>query len=104
MLIHDKIISFLGTHAHPEMKKFQPIIPETIIDQIRLWEMEKNRIRLCPGYLYENFLRQDDYEEVLKYARGLNYVLWNYDLKRLLVISEEGHDHVKAFVKQRNGT
>ncbi|KAF8713530.1 hypothetical protein AX14_012955, partial [Amanita brunnescens Koide BX004] len=41
----DQIISYLITHAHPQMRKNNPLIPVTVQDQIRLWELEKNRLR-----------------------------------------------------------
>lgn len=66
-----KIISYLITHAHPQMRKnvrppaplaipaepvlnasllFQkPLLPVTVQDQIRLWELEKNRVKSQEG-------------------------------------------------------
>ena len=67
-----KIISYLITHAHPQMRKnvrppaplaipaepvlnasllFQkPLLPVTVQDQIRLWELEKNRVKSQEGH------------------------------------------------------
>jgi transcription initiation factor TFIIH subunit 4 len=38
----DQIITYLTHHAHPEMNS-SPVIPSTVVDQIKLWEMERNR-------------------------------------------------------------
>lgn len=48
----DQIISFMTAHAHAEMRKQSPVVPETIMDQIKLWEMETNRMRTSPGKIF----------------------------------------------------
>ena len=35
-----QICEFLGNHAHERMLSSQPIVPETVCDQIMLWETE----------------------------------------------------------------
>lgn len=40
-----QIVAYLSTHAHPQMRKQDPLLPPTVVDQIKLWELEKNRIR-----------------------------------------------------------
>ena len=71
------------------------------MDQIKLWEMETNRMRTIRGFLYEQFLQQEDYNEILKFAYHYGYVIWKSDAKRLLVVSEDGHEHVKSYMKQK---
>jgi transcription initiation factor TFIIH subunit 4 len=53
----DQVIMYLHTHAHPQMRKLEPLLPPTVVDQIRLWELEKNRIRAQDGQLEEFFSR-----------------------------------------------
>lgn len=96
-------------HAHPEMLKSSPVIPNTVTDQIKLWEMERNRsffskirISSCKGYLYQMFNRFQDYNDVLKYATDFGYVQWNSDEKMMLFVTTEGHQHVKEYIKQRS--
>jgi transcription initiation factor TFIIH subunit 4 len=45
----DQIISYLTTYAHPQMRKNKPLLPVTVQDQIRLWELERNRIKAQDG-------------------------------------------------------
>nr|KAJ3422193.1 RNA polymerase II transcription factor B 52 kDa subunit [Polyrhizophydium stewartii] len=78
-----------------------PVIPSTIVDQIRLWEMERNRLRISRGYLYQMFSREQDYRDILKQATDFGYELWHSDAKRLIVVSNEGHEHIKAFVARQ---
>ncbi|KAJ1334425.1 hypothetical protein BSLG_007580 [Batrachochytrium salamandrivorans] len=99
----EQIITYLTTHAHPEMKKGSPILPSTIVDQIRLWEMERNRLRISRGHLYQMFSGDQEYREILKYATDFGYELWHSDAKRLVIVSAQGHEHIKVFfAKQRN--
>ncbi|KAF9449749.1 transcription factor Tfb2 [Macrolepiota fuliginosa MF-IS2] len=97
----DQIISYLMTHAHPQMRKNNPLLPVTVQDQIRLWELEKNRLKSSEGYLYTAFTSQADYELVLNYARQLDVVLWENASKRCFFGSLEGHSRIKEFIERR---
>ncbi|KAK7466318.1 RNA polymerase II transcription factor B 52 kDa subunit [Stygiomarasmius scandens] len=97
----DQIISYLLTHAHPQMRKFTPMIPVTVQDQIRLWELEKNRMKSDSGFLYTSFQSQADYEYVLNYAKELGVVLWESSAKRCFFAHEEGHGNIKSFIERR---
>jgi len=97
----DQIISYLVTHAHPQMRKNNPLIPVTVQDQIRLWELERNRLKSHEGYLYTAFQSLADYEFVLNYAKELNVVLWENASKRCFFGSLDGHANIKGFIERR---
>ncbi|KAJ2918502.1 hypothetical protein MD484_g1939, partial [Candolleomyces efflorescens] len=97
----DQIISYLITHAHPNMRKNNPLLPVTVQDQIRLWELEKNRLKSQDGNLYTEFASQADYELVLNYAKELDVVLWESAAKRCFFGSQEGHANIKGFIQRR---
>ncbi|KAJ3982165.1 transcription factor Tfb2-domain-containing protein [Lentinula detonsa] len=97
----EQIISYLTAHAHPQMRKFNPLIPVTVQDQIRLWELEKERLRSQEGYLYTAFASQADYEFVLNYAKQLDVVLWENNPKRCFFGSLEGHSNIRNFIERR---
>ncbi|KAI0342925.1 transcription factor Tfb2 [Trametopsis cervina] len=97
----DQIISYLTTHAHPQMRKNKPLLPVTVQDQIRLWELEKNRVNSQQGYLYTAFASQLDYEYVLNYAKQLDVVLWESAARRCFFVSLEGHPNVRGFIERR---
>jgi transcription initiation factor TFIIH subunit 4 len=99
----DQIISYLTNHAHPEMFLTPPVVPSTVIDQIRLWEMEMNRLQTHDGYLYQMFNRFADYAQVKKFADDFGYVRWYSDEKMMFFVSAEGHEHVKGYIKQKGG-
>ncbi|KAI7878698.1 RNA polymerase II transcription factor B subunit 2 [Lichtheimia hyalospora FSU 10163] len=97
----DQIISYLQTHAHPQMRKKKPILPLTVVDQVRLWEMERSRLKAMPAYLYHEFNHPADFEAAVKHAQDLDVLLWSNPKKRSMVITQSGHDSVKGFVKRR---
>lgn len=87
-----QIITYLTVHAHPQMRKQTPLLPPTVVDQIRLWELEKNRINDDEGYLYEDFRTQADYDLVINYAKQLGVVLWEGAANtRKFFVTMEGH-------------
>lgn len=81
------------------------MLPLTVIDQIRLWEMERNRLKPTPckyfcewldgcthsgilAYLYHEFNVQADFDAAEKYAKDLGVLLWSSTQKRTMIISE----------------
>ena len=99
-----QIIEFLQSRAHPQMLTRTPIIPPTITDQIKLWEMERDRLRYSEGVLYNQFLSQKDYEMLRRYADDTNVLLWSNNQKRLMVVAKAAHDTVKQFWKRNKSS
>ena len=98
----------------------KPLLPVTVQDQVRLWELEKNRVksqegescghrcnawacthRDLTGYLYTAFASQADYEYVLDYAKKLDVVLWESAARRCFFGSIEGHANIRGFIERR---
>ncbi|KAL4062894.1 transcription factor Tfb2-domain-containing protein [Scleroderma citrinum] len=98
----DQIISYLTAHAHPQMRKNNPLLPVTVQDQIRLWELERNRLKSAQGFLYRDFASQADYEYVLAYAKQLGVVLWENAAKRSFFGTLEGHANIRGFIERRS--
>lgn len=96
----DQIIAFLTHNAHSEMKKTLPVVPITVVDQIKLWELEKNRLTISKSVLYQDFSRFEDYQNTMSYAEELGALLWSNDKRRLLIIKDTAHATVKAFVRR----
>ena len=98
-----QITNFLTINAHPSVlnrENSQSPVPQTIADQIRLWEIERDRFVFKPGVLYSQFLSQGDFEFLRNYARDQGLLVWDNPSKRAMVVSEEGHDDVRLFWKR----
>ncbi|KAF9979122.1 RNA polymerase II transcription factor B 52 kDa subunit [Modicella reniformis] len=72
----------------------------TVVDQIRLWEIEKNRLRPTATWLYSQFNRQQDFDGTLEYASELGVVLWSNPKKRQMCIKTEGHQAVGNYIRK----
>ena len=51
----NQIISFLRQHAHIECYKELSVLPSTIVDRIKLWELERDRFVFNERVLYNEF-------------------------------------------------
>jgi transcription initiation factor TFIIH subunit 4 len=93
-----QILHYLELHAHPQMRKRTLALPETVCDQIRLWEAERNRVTLQPGTLYDSFGKKDAFERSKAHAQKLGVYLWSNAEKMLLFVSEEGHQQMRDWM------
>ncbi|RAL63353.1 hypothetical protein DID88_003777 [Monilinia fructigena] len=100
----DQIITYLSTHAHPQLVKASsaahggPVLPPTVVDQIRLWQLENERMKAVPGFLFKDFEGQKEYEGCAKYAEEVGVLVWKNDAKRMFFVTrvEQLRDYIKA--------
>ncbi|KAF2500515.1 transcription factor Tfb2 [Lophium mytilinum] len=81
-----QIIDYLTAHAHPQMQKNNPVLPPTVMDQIRLWEYEGERIEATHGHLMKDFSSEKEYQDTLGYAESLGVLTWKSDQKRVFFV------------------
>lgn len=94
-----QIISYLTTYAHPQMQKNKTFIPPTVMDQIRLWEYEGERVETENGYLMREFGSAAEYKDVKKYAEECGVLKWSSDEKRMFFITHV--EQVSAYLKSK---
>jgi transcription initiation factor TFIIH subunit 4 len=80
-----QVIEYLDMHCHPQMQKTKPFLPPTVMDQIRLWEYERERMETTQGFLMRGFA-QEDYREYVQYARDNGVLVWQNDKLRMFFI------------------
>ena len=108
----DQIISYLSTHAHPQMRKHNisktanpqagvppSVLPPTVVDQIRLWQLERDRVKATPGFLFKDFVSLAEYEARCRYAEEIGVLTWKSDRKRMFFVTR--HEQVAAFLRSR---
>lgn len=96
----DQIISFLSTHAHPQMHiRKNYILPPTVVDQIRLWQIEGERMKATVGFLFKDFVSAADFEGPCKYAEEIGVLVWKNEARRMFFVTR--HEQVAGFVKNR---
>lgn len=114
----NQIINFLNMHSHSESMKQGSPIPATVKDQIKLWEIERDRFLFTDGILYSQFLSLSDFELLRNYAsvsvslysnfsniiyhllQDAGYLIWDNPAKRVMVVAQAGHDDVRRFWKR----
>lgn len=115
----DQIIAYLETHAHPQMrrlaeakllkkKELDPnskdtiqILPPTVVDQIKLWQLELDRVITYEGSLYSDFESSAEYNMLCRYAQDIGVLLWKDDKKRKFFVSKEGNSQVLDYAKRK---
>ncbi|CCD25030.1 TFIIH/NER complex subunit TFB2 NDAI_0E02130 [Naumovozyma dairenensis CBS 421] len=115
----EQIIAYLETHAHPQMRRLAEeklekkleldanckdslqILPPTVVDQIRLWQLELDRVIAYEGSLYSDFENNTEYTTLYKYAQDIGVLLWKDDKKRKFFVSKEGNSQVLDYAKRK---
>lgn len=114
----EQIISYLTSHAHPQMRRQAQIqqaknpessrqasvLPATVVDQIHLWQLERDRMITTTGMLLRDFKSQPEYEANCKYADENGVLVWKNDKKRMFFVTQAGWPSVQAFILERRGT
>jgi len=95
----DQIIAYLKTHAHPQMLRNDPVLPPTVVDQIRLWQLEEDRMKSTPGFMLQDFANANEYKDVVAYGEQLGVVVWRKDNLMKFFVSDIRQ--IQAFMKNR---
>ncbi|KAJ3565770.1 hypothetical protein NPX13_g7374 [Xylaria arbuscula] len=100
----DQIISYLATHAHEQMHRVgaaaqKPVLPPVVVDQIRLWQLDTERMLATSGYLFKDFDDYKEYNEICNFADDIGVVVWRNDRKGMFFASKV--DQIKDFMKTR---
>ncbi|KAI9844791.1 MAG: RNA polymerase II transcription factor B 52 kDa subunit [Thelocarpon superellum] len=95
----EQIISYLGTHAHLQMHKTSPVLPPTVVDQIRLWQIEGERMKATGGFLFKDFASAVEYAAPCTYADEIGVLVWKNDAKRMFFVTR--HEQIASFLRSR---
>lgn len=95
----DQVISYLNTHAHPQLRKNTPVLPPTVVDQIRLWQIENERMKATAGFLFKDFTSQKEYEGPCRYADEIGVRVWKSDARRMFFVTR--HEQIANYIKSR---
>ncbi|OGE48668.1 hypothetical protein PENARI_c026G00776 [Penicillium arizonense] len=110
----DQIISYLLSHAHPQLRKHNAghgtsnvkgvqasVLPPTVTDQIRLWQLERDRLRATAGFLFKDFTSLAEYSAPCQYAAEIGVLVWKSEKKRMFFVTR--HEQVAAFLRSQKG-
>lgn len=88
------------TNAIQTTFKTSSVLPPTVIDQIKLWENERNRFSFIDGVVYSQFLSETDFMTLRDYAQSIDVLLWQDERLKKMVVKKSGHDDVKKYWKR----
>lgn len=115
----DQMIAYLETHAHPQLRKTAEevyekkiqydantnekfhLIQPNITDQIKLWQLELDRILTWDGYLFTDFATEEEYQVLQKYAEEIGVQLWCDHQKKKFFVTKEGNAQVIAYANRK---
>ncbi|TPX10017.1 uncharacterized protein E0L32_001214 [Thyridium curvatum] len=100
----DQIISYLAAHAHEQMHRSaashsRPVLPPTVVDQIRLWQLENERMKSNTGFLFKDFDTVKEYQALVQYADEIGVLVWRSDEKHSFFVTK--HEQLANFLKAR---
>ncbi|KAH6559660.1 hypothetical protein KP509_1Z002000 [Ceratopteris richardii] len=98
----EQIITFLQQNAHPHVAKRQPSVPETVCDQIRLWETDSKRVKFVPACYYDDFPSKEIFEKVCMFARDRNGLLWEDSSKKIVMVQADLHEEIRSIIRQQS--
>ncbi|CAI5469801.1 unnamed protein product [Closterium sp. Yama58-4] len=91
-IVAEQIVQYVRKNAHPLVATKAPVVPETVVDQIRLWEFDRNRVATTAAVLYDDFPTQEVFEAIVKHAQQIGALLWKDSKKRKFVVRADAHD------------
>jgi transcription initiation factor TFIIH subunit 4 len=103
----DQVISYLATHAHEQMRRAaaatgKPVLPPTVVDALRLWQLETERMKTTAGFLFKDFESAKEYEDLVGYADQIGVLVWRNDRRQMFFASK--HEQLRDFIKTRKKT
>ena len=95
----DQIIAYIQKHLHPKCQSEG--VPSNLIDQIKLWQLERYRMKREQVVAYSDFAGTGAFESAVKIAEELSgLVLYNAQ-KKVILVNVEIHDKMKRMLKGR---
>lgn len=100
----DQIITYLAAHAHEQMAHQaqilgRPVLPPTVVDQIRLWQLENERMKNEGGFLFKDFESPEEYFALSGYAEEIGVLEWKNDKKAMFFVSK--YEQIRDYLKSR---
>ena len=100
----DQIISYLAAHAHEQMHRNaaltnKPILPPTVVDQVRLWQIENERMKTTSGFLFRDFDDQKEYLETAQFSEEIGVLVWRDDRRGMFFANK--HEQIRDYLKGR---
>ncbi|KAG5991512.1 hypothetical protein E4U52_003567 [Claviceps spartinae] len=100
----DQIISYMAAHAHEQMHRTaattnKPILPPTVVDQIRLWQLENERMKTTSGFLFRDFDDHKEFVDTARFAEEIGVLVWRSDKSGMFFANK--YEQIRDYMKSR---
>lgn len=100
----DQIISYLAAHSHEQMHRSaalanKPILPPTVVDQIRLWQLENERMKTTGGFLFRDFEDHKEFLDTARFAEEIGVLVWRSDKSGMFFANK--YEQIRDYLKSR---
>lgn len=100
----DQIIAYLAAHAHEQMHRSaaltnKPVLPPTVVDQIRLWQLENERMKTTGGFLFRDFDDRREFLETARFAEEIGVLVWSNEKNGMFFASK--FEQIRDYLKTR---
>ncbi|CAD5221589.1 unnamed protein product [Bursaphelenchus okinawaensis] len=100
-----QITQYLRANSHPravETHGQYHCVPPTVVDQIHLWEEERERLQCQDCAVYSMFDSDEQYEQLKNFSTDRGFLLYGDDIQRVIVVTTEGHELVREWYHSLN--
>ena len=97
-----QIAQFLHVNAHPQCIERRYVLPENIVDQMRLWEDETRYVTQQLSYYAKSFASTAHYVSARDAARAAGGLLWHDDRNQSLVVAPRAFNAIRPFLVARS--
>lgn len=77
------------------------VLPPNVVDQIKLWQLELDRIQTFDGYLFKDFKNQSEYDILCNYAQEVSVLIWAEKAKLRFFVTQDGMAQVADFAGRK---
>jgi transcription initiation factor TFIIH subunit 4 len=99
-----QIVDFLVLHAHPQVRRRAPVIPENVTDELALWEAELQRISAVESCVIDfrefSNISKHEFGELVSALTSQGVVLWSSEEKVILAVTPEGVQLVRSYLQR----
>lgn len=77
------------------------ILPPNVVDQIKLWQLEMDRIQTFDGFLFADFSNQREFDILRNYASEIGVLIWSDLSLKKFFVTNEGVKQVSDFANRK---
>lgn len=93
-----QIAQFLHVNAHPQCHARHYVLPENIVDQMRLWEDEMRYVTTTFAYYFQDFASPAHYAAARDAARAAAGLLWHADAEQRLCVAPNAIAAISPYI------